>query len=96
MGNPSKRYAILFTTIDSYVRARHRCFVAELDFGTTHWAVCIRPTNENTRPLDRFACKYLRISSEEAAEICAADGLGSSLWERIDLDLRSIGDSAPG
>jgi hypothetical protein len=95
MGNPSKRYAILFTTIDTYVRARHHCFVAELDFGTIDWAVCIRPTDENTRPHDRFACKYFRLSLEEAAELCAANGLGSSLWERIDHELRSIGDSVP-
>ena len=95
MGNPSKRYAILFTTIDTYVRARHHCFVAELDFGTIDWAVCIRPTEENTRTLDRYACKYLRLSLEEVAELCAANGLNSGLWQRIDNELRSIGDSAP-
>ncbi len=95
MGNPSKRYAILFTTIDTYVRARHHCFVAELDFGTIDWAVCIRPAAENTRPHDRFACKYFRLSLEEAAELCAVNGLGSGLWERIDHELRSIGDSVP-
>ena len=93
MGNSSKRYAILFITIDTCVRARHHCFVAELDFGTIDWAVCIRPTTENTRPHDRFACKYFRFSLEEAAELCAVNGLGSSFWERIDHELRSIGDS---
>jgi hypothetical protein len=59
------------------------------------WAVCIRPTAENTRPHERFACKYFRLSLEEAAELCAVNGLGSSLWERIDHELRSIGDSVP-
>jgi hypothetical protein len=95
MGLPSKRYAILFTTIDTYVRARHHCFVAELDLGTIDWVVCICPTAENTRPHDRYAYKYFRLSLEEAAELCAANGLGSSLWERIDHELRSIGDSMP-
>jgi len=92
MGNPSKRYAILFTTIDTYVRAHHRCFVTELDFGTIDWQVCIRPTAENTRSHGRSAYKYFRLSVEEVAELCAANGLGSSLWERIDQELRSIGD----
>jgi hypothetical protein len=95
MGKPSKRYAILFTTIDTYVRARHHCFVAELDLETTYWAVCIRPTVENTRAHDRLAYKYIRLSLGEAAELCGANGLGSSLWERIDDELRSLGDSVP-
>jgi hypothetical protein len=93
--NPHKRYGVLFTTIDTYVRARHHCFVAELDFAPTEWTVCMRPTEENTRPHDRYACKYFRLSLEEAAELCAVNGLGSSLWERIDQELRSIGDLAP-
>ena len=49
--NPRRRYALLFATIDTYVRARHRCFVAEcfLSSQETEWVICIRPTQENTR-----------------------------------------------
>ncbi len=98
--NPRKRYATLFTTIHTYVRARHRCFVAEcfLSSSETEWVICIRPTEENTHTLVRgvHACKYFSLSLEEATEVCAVNGLGSSLWERIDHELRSIGDSVPG
>jgi hypothetical protein len=96
--NAHKRYAILLTTIDTYVRARHHSFVAEcfLSSSETEWVICIRPTEENSRPHDRYACKYLHLSLEEAAELCAANGLGSRLWERINHELRSIGDSVLG
>src|SRR5258706_272142 len=47
------QYTALFTTIDKYVRARHRCFIAELDFSQTKWVMCIRPTEENIRDLAR-------------------------------------------
>ena len=96
MGLPSKRYAILFTTIDTYVRARHHCFVAELDLGTIDWVVCICPTAENTRPHDRYACKYFRLSLEEAEEVCTAKAVRSKLMEKIDSWLQSLGDSVPG
>jgi len=98
--NPCKRYTLLFTTIDTYLRARHRCFVAEcfLNSAETEWVICARPTEENTRTLVRgvYACKYFSLSLEETAELCAANGLVSSLWGRIDHELRSIADSVPG
>jgi hypothetical protein len=54
------QYTALFTAIDEFVRTRHRCFVAELDFSQTKWAICIRPTQENIPALARdvYACKY--------------------------------------
>ena len=96
--NPRMRYTLLFTTIDTYVRTRHRCFVAECFFSSseTEWVICIRPTEENTHPHDRYTGKYFRLSLDEVAELCAANGLGSGLWETIANELRSIGDSVLG
>ena len=96
--NPRNRYTLLFTTINTYVRARHRCFVAECfpNSSETEWVICVRPTEEITRTLVRgvYACKYFNLSLDETAELCAANGLGSNLWKRIDDELSSIGDSA--
>ena len=80
------QYTALFTTIDTYVRTRHCCFVVELDFSQTKWVVCIRPTEENIPALARdvYACKYFSLSQEEADEVCAANAVGSKLMERID------------
>ena len=91
------QHSALFTTSDKYVRTRHRCFVAELDFSQTKWVMCIRPTEENIRALARdvYACKYFSPSLEEADEVCTANALGSKLMERIDRELRSLGDSVP-
>ena len=91
------QYTALFTTIDKYVRGRHRCFIAELDFSQTKWVMCIRHTEETIRALARdvYACKYFSFSLEEADEVCAANALGSKLMERIDRELRSLGDSVP-
>jgi len=92
------QYTGLFITIDKYVRARHHCFVAEcfLNSSATEWVICIRPTEENTRPHDRYACKYFRLSVTEAEEVCTAKALGWKLMEKIDSGLHSLGDGAPG
>ena len=59
--------------------------------------MCMRPTKENIRALARdvYACKYLSLWLEEADEVCAANALGSKLMERIDRELRSLGDPVP-
>jgi len=61
------------------------------------WSICIRPTGENTRVLVRgvYACKYIRLSLNEAEEICAGNTLTPKLEERIDLELRSLSDTVP-
>jgi len=92
------QYTGLFTAIDEYVRARHHCFVTEcfLNSSVTEWSICILPTAENTRPHDRYACKYLRLSMKEAEEICEAKAVRSKLMQKIDSECNSLGDSAPG
>ena len=84
----------LFTTFDKYVRTRHRCFIAELDFSSTQWVMCIRPTAENIRAFtqDVYTCKYISLSSEEAEEVSKANALGPKLMERIDRELSSLGE----
>jgi hypothetical protein len=92
------QYTGLFIRIDEYVRACHHCFVAEcfLNSSATEWLVCIRPTEENTRPHDRYACKYFHLSVKEAEEVCTAKAVPSKLMENIDIELQLLGDSAPG
>ena len=93
------QYVALFTAIDEYVKAHHRCFVAECFLGTseTEWVICIRPTAENRDALarDRYACKYFRLSLKEAEEVCTANAVGTKLIEKIDRELRSLGESVP-
>jgi hypothetical protein len=95
---PHPQYTGLFITIDEHVRARHHCFVAEcfLNSSATEWVICIQPTEENTRPHDRYAYKYFRLSLEEAEEVCTAKAVRSKLMEKIDSGLQSLGDSVPG
>jgi hypothetical protein len=59
--------------------------------------MCIRPTEENIRALARdvYACKYFSLSLEEADEVCTTHALGSKLMERIDRELRSLGNAGP-
>ena len=92
------QYVALFAAIDEYVKAHHRCFVAEcfLNPSETEWVICIRPTTENARPHDRYACKYFRLSLKEAEEVCAAKAVGPKLIEKIDCGLHSLGDPVPG
>ena len=93
------QYVAVFTAIDEYVKAHHRCFVAECFLGPseTEWVICARPTAENCGALarDRYACKYFRLSLIEAAEVCAAKAVGTKLAEKIDRELRSLGKSVP-
>jgi hypothetical protein len=98
-GEPTQhpQYTGLFITIDKYVRARLRCFVAEcfLNFSESEWTICARPTNENTRVLDVCAFKYFTVSERDAEAVCKAGTLGSKLTERIDRELSSISDTVP-
>jgi hypothetical protein len=93
------QYVALFTAIDEYVKVHHRCFVAECFLGSseTEWVICIRPTAENRGALarDRYACKYFRLSLKEAEEVCTANAVGTNLSEKIDRELRSLGESVP-
>jgi hypothetical protein len=91
------QHSNLFTTFDKYVRTRYRCFIAELDFSSTNWVMCIRPTEENIRALarDAYACTYFSLSLEEAEEVSKANALGPKLMERIDRELRSLGGPVP-
>ena len=91
------QHSALFTTVDKYVRIRHRCFVAELDFSGPKWVMCIRPTEENIRALalDTYACKYISFSLEEADEVASGTALGLKLMERIDRELSSLGNQVP-
>ena len=84
--------AALFTAVDDYVRRSHLCFVAEWDLNrdNTMWAICIRPTNENPRVLDRYACKYIDVTLQEAQEISTSRTLSSALKQKIDRDLDAI------
>jgi hypothetical protein len=100
LGDPTQhpQYTDLFITIDKYVRERHRCFVAEcfLNPSGTEWVICIRPMAENTRPHDRYACKYFSLSLKEAEEVCTAKAVRSKLMEKIDSGLHSLRDSVRG
>jgi hypothetical protein len=93
------QYVALFTAIDEYVKVHHRCFVAECFLGRseTEWVICIRPTAENrgAPARDRYACKYFRLSLEEAEEVCTANAVGPNLTEKIDRELHSLGESVP-
>jgi hypothetical protein len=91
------QHPALFAIIDKYVRTRHRCFVAELDFSRSKWVMCIRPTEENTRSLgrDAYACKYISLSLEEADEVASENALELKLMERIDRDLIRLGIKCP-
>ena len=84
--------AALFAAIDDYIRRTHLCFVSECDLNrdSTMWAICIRPTNENPRVLDRYACKYIDVSLQEARQISTSRTLTSALRQKIDSDLDPI------
>ena len=84
--------AALFTAIDDYVRRSHLCFVSECDLNrdNTMWAICIRPTNENPRYVDRYACKYIDVTFQEAQELSTSRTLSSALRQKIDSDLDAI------
>jgi hypothetical protein len=88
------QYSALFKAIDDYVRVEHRCFVSECFLNPSHtgWMICVRPTNENARTLDRYACKYLRLTLQEAEEVCTSNTLSSMLRLRVDSDLQLITD----
>jgi hypothetical protein len=88
--------AAVFKVIDDYVRLEHRCFVSECDQNTSRaeWVICLRPTVDNTRPLDRYACKYFRLTQQEADELCKSNGLSPALKAKIDIDLQAITDGA--
>jgi hypothetical protein len=94
------QYPTLFKALDDYIRAEHRCFVAECDLDSfqTEWVICARPTNTNVRALahDVYACKYFRLTLQEVEEICTSRTLSSVLRSRIDGDLQAItGREAP-
>jgi hypothetical protein len=93
------QYVALFTAIDEYVKVHHHCFVAECFLGAseTEWVICIRPASDNRGALarDRYACKYFRVSLKEAEEVCTANIVGTNLTEKIDRELRSLGESVP-
>jgi hypothetical protein len=84
--------AALFTAVDDYVRLSHLCFVSECDPNrdNTMWTICIRPTNENSRVLDRYACKYIDVTLREAQEISTSRTLSSAFRQKIDSDLDAI------
>jgi hypothetical protein len=88
------QYFALFKAVDDYVRAAHHCFVSECDLNQPRkeWAICVRPTNENTRTLDRYARKYFQLTLQEVEEICTSNTLSSVLKSRIDSDWRLITD----
>lgn len=74
------------------MKTQHRCYVAEcfLNPSRPEWLICVRPTKDNSRDLNRSASKYIYLSMEQAVEICATNALSTSLAEKIDAELDSL------
>ena len=89
------QHPLLFKIVDDYVRAEHACFVSECFVNQlrTEWVICVRPTNESARTLDRYACKYFRLTLQEVEELCTFNAISSALSSRIDRELHSMTDA---
>jgi hypothetical protein len=85
-------YRPLFIAMDAYEKTEYRCFVSEcfLTPAETEWVICVRPTTENVRSLDRHACVYLHLSSDEVREIYDQGALTATVIRTIDNALRPV------
>jgi hypothetical protein len=83
---------MFFKLLDSYSRARYRCFVAEmfLNRAATEYLVCFRPTEENRDSADRFAFRYLHIDLRQVKKAAEKNALPTSIQEDADKELRSL------
>jgi hypothetical protein len=87
-------YKSLFVAVHAYLRSRHGRFLSEcfLDGLETEWTLCARPTEANirARALDPAACKYFRLSLEEAKQIHTFGDIDLHLKDWISGELRAI------
>ena len=81
-----------FQLVDGYARARHRCFLAELNFRTEElgYSICLRPLNVS-EDSDPYACKYLMVSTEQVRAPGRKE-LPPSLVGQLDAELSKLKD----
>ena len=85
--------ARIFDLLDSYARARHQCFLAEmfLEGSKREYVLCFRPLGVEKDSAGRYCCRYLRLATQEATALGQAQALSSSLAEKLDNELGSLG-----
>jgi hypothetical protein len=83
-------YGNVFGLLDGYSRSHHQHFLAEmfLNKAISEWILCFRPIGAPRYSPARYACRNLRIPTEEAAVLAGANALSSSIVARLDKELR--------
>lgn len=85
---------MFFELLDDHVRARHGCFLAEMNFRTEEvgYYLCFRPLGGS--PYDdssaRYACKYLSILPEEMEAAARKQELPPSFVNQLDDELKKL------
>ena len=78
-----------FKLIDSYARAQHRCFLAELDIGAdpTVYTLCFRPSSSDRESPNRYACRYLTLAVVEVNRMVSAGSLDEATIDLLKREL---------
>jgi len=86
-------YSMLYSLLDDYSRAKHRCFVAELTFikARAEYAVCFRPIGGTKDSPNRYASCYLGFAVDKLMEAYESKKLPVSITELLDRELPNLG-----
>jgi len=81
-----------FRLLDAYARTQHRCFLAEMDLRTEElgYSVCFRPLDVTENSSSRYACKYLRVSTEHVKAASSRQQLPSSFVDQLDAEFSKL------
>lgn len=78
--------------VDSYVRARLSCFLAELDLRANgaEYVLCFRRTDTSRDSSRVYDCKYIRTPSSAVATMVQSDSLSQVFQLELDQELSSL------
>lgn len=81
-----------FQLLDTYARTRHRCFLAEMDLWTEEigYTLCFRPLDVGENSPVRYACKYLKVPTDQVRAAGSRQQLPTSLVDQLDTELSEL------
>jgi hypothetical protein len=81
-----------FQLLDAYARTRHRCFLAEMTLWTEElgYNLCFRPLDVFENSPARYACMYLKVSTEQVKTAGSGPQLPTFLADRLDAELSEL------
>lgn len=81
-----------FKLLDEYSRKQYGCFVSEMFISKAkmEYVLCFRPATTGTTSSNRYACRYLRVRTEDVRNMGKSQTLTASMTDALKKKLPSL------